>query len=83
MPWEIENGNRRIQVTIRMPDGDHTKEFDGNKTVKEVVGEVAREFSLKNVIVEASDGTEIEPEDGDRTVGEFGDLLIVAKTVAA
>ncbi len=80
MTWEV---NGQINVKVVTPSGTEVEQFDGNTLLKDVVREVANKYSMKNLIVRTQDGREIEPDEGDKPVSEFGDLEITAKTVAA
>ena len=80
MSWEVDN---QINVRVVTPSGTENEQFDGSMLLRDVVREVANRYSMKNLIVRTQDGRELEPEEGDRPVSEFGDLEITAKTVAA
>jgi len=80
MTWEV---NGQINVKVVTPSGTEVEQFDGTTLLKDVVREVANKYSMKNLIVRTQDGREIEPDEGDKPVSEFGDLEITAKTVAA
>jgi len=80
MTWEV---NGQINVKVVTPSGTEVEQFDGTTLLKDVVREVANKYSMKNLIVRTQDGREIEPDEGNKPVSEFGDLEITAKTVAA
>ena len=80
MTWEV---NGQINVKVVTPSGTEVEQFDGTALLKDVVREVANKYSMKNLIVRTQDGREIEPDEGDKPISEFGDLEITAKTVAA
>ena len=80
MTWEVDN---RVEVKVITPAGTEIEQFDANTALKDVVREIANKYSLKNLIVRTSDGRELEPDVGDKPIGEFGNLEVTAKTVAA
>jgi len=83
MEWNVEPN--KVEVTINIPDGTYTKEFDSNTKLADVVMSVANEYNLSNVTVKDSSGNEIDSteENKNKAVGEFGNISITSKTAGA
>lgn len=83
MEWSVNP--EKATVTVQIPSGTYTKEFDRNTKLVDAVLAVAQEYNLSNVIVRDSNGNEIDDseENRNKTLGELGAITIAAKTVGA
>ena len=83
MEWNVNPNS--VTVTIQLPEGTYTKEFDRNTKLADAVMEVAQEYNLSNVTVRDSNGMELDDseENKNKTLGALGAVTISAKTVGA
>lgn len=78
--WNVNETQRNVYLS---KDGEETTfNFSGTMKLKDVVQSVARQAGLGNVLVQ-SDGRTVEPDEGDKTLAEFGRISIIPKQVGA
>jgi len=83
MEWSVNP--EKVTVTVQIPSGTYTKEFDSDTKLVDAVIQVAREYNLSNVTVRDADGNEIDDseENKEKMLGALGDITITAKTAGA
>lgn len=81
MPYQISDTQK--SVTLKRNGEEIVRKFSSATTADEAIRSVAREFNLVSVNVEDADGNEITQSEGNKTLGETGDLFLTQKDVGA
>ena len=69
--WEFETQEEAPSTVQIYVDGELVKEVDSNRTVKEVLQEVAEEHGISRAIISDDKGRTITTADADKTLSEL------------
>lgn len=69
-----------VDVNVKTPEIDETKEYDGNMTIQELVQKIGSEYSIANLNL-YTNGDEVSKERKDEKIGTLSGIEAISKTV--